>query len=57
MAARTTSEALGARYTDPCYGIRQVYPSALRPLPDGKEINLEYATNVPSYLRTLSNTP
>ena len=57
MAARTTSEALMARYTDPCYSVCQVYPSAERPLPDDKEINLEYVTNVPSSLRTSSNIP
>lgn len=47
MAARTTPEPLVARYTDPCYGIRQVYPSAERTLPDGKQINLEYAIKCP----------
>lgn len=45
MAARATAEGLVARYTDLCYGIRQVYPSAERPLPDDKEINLEYLCN------------
>ncbi len=50
MSIRTTSDASVARYTDSCYGIRQVYPSAERPLSEGKEINLEYAAIVCSLL-------
>lgn len=46
MGTRTTSDNLLVRYTDPCYGIRQVYPSAERPLKEGQEINLEYTTIV-----------
>ena len=44
MGTRMTSDNLVARYTDPHYGIRQLYPSAERPLKGGQEINLEYAT-------------
>jgi len=50
MSTKTTSDTLIARYTDPCYGIRQVYPSAERPLPEGKEISLEYMAIVSAVL-------
>lgn len=52
MGTRTTSDNLVARYTDPCYGIRQVYPSAERPLREGQKINLEYTTNVHLFAST-----
>ena len=42
MGTRTGSDALVALYTDPCYGIRQVYPDAERPLSEGGTIDLEY---------------
>ena len=29
------------KFSDPCYGIRQVYPSANQPLPKGKELLIE----------------
>ena len=53
MGTRTTSDNLVARYTDPCYGIRQVYPSAERPLKEGQEINLEYTTIVRLRISTI----
>ena len=53
MGTRTTSDNLLARYTDPCYGIRQVYPRAERPLKEGQEINLEYTTIVRLRISTI----
>ena len=46
MGTRTTSDNLVACHTDLCFGIRQVYPSAERPLKEAREINLEYTTIV-----------
>ena len=56
METRSGSDALVALYTDPCYGIRQVYPDADRPLPEGGTIDIEYdmtctTSNVFAYRR------